>query len=165
MTNASKEIPRLSESDKERFFGKITTDGANGCHVWIGSTDRHGYGKFSIKNRIIGAHRLAFVLAYDEQPLSFLVCHHCDNTKCVNPEHLFKGTSYDNMQDMKRKERNIKSVGENQKSSKLSSSDVREIRDKYESGQESRVSLSRIFGVSVRTVGRIITFEDWQHVK
>jgi len=165
MTNALKEIPRLSDTDKERFFGKITTDGENGCHVWTGSTDRHGYGKFSIKSRIIGAHRLAFVLAYDEQPLSFLVCHHCDNAKCVNPEHLFLGTSHDNMQDMSRKGRNIKSVGENQKSSKLSSNDVMEIRSKYAGGIASQASLSRIFGVSARTVWKIVNFKKWRHIQ
>jgi len=36
----------------------------------------------------MGAHVLAFMLAYGELPYGYDVHHACGNTLCVNPEHL-----------------------------------------------------------------------------
>jgi hypothetical protein len=58
------------------------------------------------------AHRVSYQLATGEDITNEdIICHHCDNPKCINPRHLFKGTHKDNSDDKCRKGRQAK--GEN----------------------------------------------------
>jgi len=54
--------------------------------------------------------------------------------------------------------------GEANGRSKLTQDDVRKIRLLYARGEYSQRELGRMFGVSQRTIGRIIHSETWQHV-
>lgn len=48
---------------------------------------------------------MAWMLFRGEIPEGMLICHHCDNTLCVNPDHLFVGTHKTNSDDKYRKGR------------------------------------------------------------
>ncbi len=99
----------LSKSDINRFLSKFIQGTPKECWEWKAGLSSRGYGKFSVRNngnkKTIGTHRIAYFLYYKTQPRNNLVCHHCDNPKCVNPKHLFLGTHQDNRTDCVQKKR------------------------------------------------------------
>lgn len=88
----------------ERFYNKIVVD-HNDCWNWSGSIGWHGYGYFYVKGKGIRAHRFSYTYHKGEINDGLLVCHSCDNTRCVNPDHLWLGTQKDNMEDKIKKGR------------------------------------------------------------
>ena len=75
------------------------------------------------------------------------VLHHCDNRKCVNPEHLFLGTLQDNIRDMDDK-------GRRGTKSCLTYSDANEIREML-SNRYSQKVIAKKFNVDQTTISRI----------
>lgn len=126
------------KSIPERFWEKVTKSPI-GCWLWQGHISRLGYGKFMGKH----AHRIAWSLTNGSIPDDLDVCHHCDNTMCVNPEHLFLGTASDNMKDCVSKGR-LDHHGEKNSNAKLTEALVREIR----STTLTQRQLAARFGVS-----------------
>jgi hypothetical protein len=97
----------MTETQQEietRFWSKVKKGEANECWFWTGRIDRYGYGKFRLKSKEHGSHRISLKLTGVDIE-GFFVLHQCDNPLCVNPNHLKTGTHKENMAEMKAKGR------------------------------------------------------------
>lgn len=101
-TSASKvkttPIPEPTQELVERFLAQVEKR-ETGCHEWTGHTTE-GYGGLNINGKGYRAHRVSYRFFVGPIPDGLMVLHKCDNTRCVNPEHLFVGTARDNVHDM-----------------------------------------------------------------
>lgn len=77
----------------------------NGCWEWTGIISKHGYGQLHFGDCASNAHRVSYMVFKGPIKEKLLVCHSCDNRKCVNPDHLWLGTTKDNAQDCVKKGR------------------------------------------------------------
>lgn len=111
-------IPKLTESDKRRFWAKVNKNTTNGCWEWIGHCYSTGYGMLTVKMDTWAAHRISYKIHNGPIPSGLYVLHTCDNTICVNPDHLWLGSHLDNMRDMDSKGRRGVACGDNNGSRK-----------------------------------------------
>lgn len=75
------------------------------CWVARGNRNKGGYIMLYVDGIGRNAQRISWMVHKGPIPEGMLVCHHCDNPPCVNPNHLFLGTHQDNKDDMIRKGR------------------------------------------------------------
>lgn len=111
--------------------------------------------------------RYIYEECFGEIPEGYVVMHTCDNTKCINPEHLRVGTQSDNIKDMHNKGRYKRRKpwprGENAGRAKLTEEQVREIKRRLRNGETTR-ALAKEYGVGKSTIGSISSGENWKHI-
>jgi len=143
-----------------RFHDSYTRNEYDECWPWHGSFLSTGYGRFNILGTTIPAPRAMRLLISGDLPPSVLVCHTCDNRRCVNPYHLFLGSVQDNVDDMIRKGRKVVRRGSTSLKAKIREDDVHSIRQ----SKESAADLARKYGVTPGAVWHIRQRHTWAHL-
>ena len=153
----------LTEKDAKRFWSKVDKGNETllECWEWIGLKDEKGYGRFHAKHQTLISSRVAFFFHTGVIDENLLVCHICDNTSCVNPDHLWLGTKAANNFDKSFKGRDSK--GSMRPNAILNEEEVKDILGRSRNG-ESNVSIAKIYGVSDKTISNIKYGRKWKHV-
>lgn len=156
------------EDLKTRFMRHVEQE-ENGkkCWNWTGSKSGAGYGSIQVNGKKVLAHRVSYMIHKGEIPElvgyhGYVVCHSCDNPSCVNPDHLFLGSQYANMQDRDAKGRRAALLGEVHGMATLTERDVLSIRDL--AGRYSQQELAKMFSISNSMVSLIINRKNWTHI-
>lgn len=131
------------------FWWNVRVSDPSECWLWQGTVIHGGYGSYEGTT----AHRYAWELTFgDIRHESLKVCHACDNTLCVNPEHLLLGSNRANILD---------SLHKSRKSKHLTPSDVRKVFSDYANGV-SVDELAKRENVLPETIVRALSGESWQ---
>lgn len=147
----------------EKLLGNIKVD-ANGCFEWQGGLKGMNGWKYAAvhhNGKQHGGHRLAYEVFRGPIPSGLLVCHRCDNTRCINPSHLFLGTAKDNAVDAAQKDRTAHGVRNSQ--AKMTPEDIVALVERYNKGEPAG-ELRRSYRLSVRTFADILTGKRWKRV-
>ena len=165
----------MNKSIIDRFFAKVNKLGKTMPHMktrcweWTACRNSNGYGRLNINGKVVLAHRVSWQIHHGEIPKGrgyhgTCVLHRCDNSICVNPDHLFLGTQLDNIRDRDNKYRQGDHAGERNGRSKLTESQVIKIRRIYLDGAISHRHIARMFNVSKTTAGDILRRNIWKHI-
>lgn len=153
-----------SPTKEQKFWSNIYIGNPKECWEWKSLSGTKHYPTTHFDGESWIASRLTYKLTLGDIPDEMCVCHHCDNPPCCNPDHLFLGTSQDNMNDRERKERNIlpHSKGENHGMSKLTEKEVKEIRELYKTKNYTYRFLAELYNVSFSNIRKIIKRWTWE---
>lgn len=144
-----------------RFWARVQK--TENCWEWTGSLLKGtGYGAFTFNEqpgqirRTMSAHRFSFIRAFGPISTGAFVCHHCDNRRCVRPDHLFLGDAKANSADMHSKRSNG--------AAKLTPDIVLEIRRRYVEGGITMETLAAEYGIRWEGISAIVHGHRWAHV-
>lgn len=145
----------IGQKQIERFKDKIFYS-PDGCWYWAGSPGLPwNYGAFKVDGKLRRANRVSYAIFKGDIPHSLHVLHTCDNTLCVNPDHLFLGTPKDNTKDML-----FKGRGGYQK---IKHTDIPIIREALQAGFKA-AEIARYFKISASRIYVIKAGKAWSHV-
>lgn len=159
----------FAESDawRDRFWAKVEKAGGDDCWLWIGPTNKAGYGYFRLGRTNHHASRVSLAIKLGRWPAKQeFACHTCDNPPCCNPSHLWTGSNQENIRDAASKGRTHKwggaRRGEGSPASKLTEQDA--IAIIAAKGVRRMADVCEQYGVTSGAIGAIWAGRSWKHL-
>ena len=131
------------------------------CWFWKGSVRPDGYGSSGIRGVTQTAHRTAWILMRGPIAAGLVVCHTCDNRRCVNPAHLYIGTVMQNVRDAWNRDRYPARTGTRNGHAKLTEGDVLMMRADRET---SHAEYARRFAITREAIRYARIGRTWPHL-
>lgn len=157
-----KKLREFNEQEIKKFFSRVVKGSVeDDCWRWIGATS-HGYAIFKVKFERYRASRVSYFITHGVDPEELFICHKCDNPICTNPNHLFLGDQFVNMNDASIKNRLC--VGKDNIMSRLKEEDIPKIKEIYAKGGISQLKLAKQFSVTQATIFRVVRNKCWKHL-
>lgn len=146
---------------RERILRQVQVEESTGCWIWQGAVNKDGYGKTYLDGQRLLAHRAVWLLLRGPLPKGLSACHHCDTPRCCNPDHIFFGTTADNLGDAARKGRLVRGSACNL--AKLNEEQVGEIRQLALAGATHQ-KIADTYGLTRTAIGQVVRRDTWKHV-
>jgi len=128
------------------------------CIEYQGKLTKEGYGRHYLNGVRTYAHRHAWMAVNGDIPKGFIVRHLCNNSRCINTDHLALGTIADNNND--KVIAGTTNRGEKCNLAKLNEEQVIEIRKKLDAGLRQK-EIAAEYGVDASLISRIATKSVW----
>lgn len=156
------------DEEAHDFWVRVHKAGKDECWPWLGGRNGnehpHKYGVFKFQGKKQFAHRVCYILTHGSIPSGRIVCHHCDNPLCVNPNHLYAGTPKTNAQDCLIRGRKNVAKGSQRPNAVLTEQDVACIKHLYKTGRLRQFAIARVFELTGSQVSHIVSGRNWKHV-
>lgn len=164
---------KFDSKDVLRFYGNCHVS-PSGCWLWDKQRSPSGYGAVKVKRKPWRAHRFSYAIHKGDIPKDKCVLHRCDVPACVNPDHLWLGTNWENSQDMVAKGRSTIGLrngkhthpekvlrGEASNLAKITRDQATEIRLLFWKQGKQMKELADLYGLCRAQIGRILRREVW----
>lgn len=148
----------------QRAFERLMTIETDECIIWPHLLAANGYAVIWTGERTVGGHVVALERRVPRPSPRHQASHMpavCHNRACINYRHLRWATCAENLAD--RELDGTAPRGEANPYAKLTDVIVREMRERYLSG-ETFTSIAQSFGVAITTASRIAQRQAWVHV-
>lgn len=142
----------------EHLLANSILDEETGCVLWQGSVAGKGYGVTCWQAKQVYIHRIVYQFMHLNEEMK-VIRHSCDTPNCWRIDHLFNGTTQDNVDDKINKKRHV--FGSASHNASFRESQIIEIRN----SPLNLYQLGEIYKVTPSTIHYIRARKTWKHVE